>query len=129
MNLGLDTRLIVDWEFISSAESPWAELLALWARQPERRPEGLAAVAKRQRQIWESNCEHHNKNLRQTQQIRLRDWVILHDTKLDHSHSHKLPGRWNAPYEVTDVTRKDDRGTHRLAGVGRHHARQVLRQG
>jgi hypothetical protein len=47
--------------------------------------------------------------------IGLGDWVLLHDTKLEHSHSHKLSERWTGPYRVIDVTRKEDRGTYRLA--------------
>lgn len=118
VDLALETWRIVDWESIADAENPRAELLALQARQLEQRPEDLAAAAERQQQSRESNCEHHDKNRRRrpdTQEILLGDWVLLHDTKLDHSHSHTLSNRWTGPYEVVDATRKEDRGTYKLA--------------
>jgi hypothetical protein len=35
--------------------------------------------------------------------------------KLDTSHSHKLSDQWSGPYKVTNASRKEDRGTYKLA--------------
>ena len=100
------------------ATNPRAQLLALRARQLERHPEDLAQASEAQQRSWESNCAYHDRNLHrppQSHHISLGDWVLLHDTKLDDSHSHKLSERWNGPYLVVDALRKDDRGTYWLA--------------
>ena len=41
--------------------------------------------------------------------------MLLHDTRLDQSHSHKLHDRSIGPYLITDVSRKRERGTYQLA--------------
>ena len=48
-------------------------------------------------------------------ELRGGDLVFLHDTKLDTSRSHKESNRWSEPYRLADATRKEDRGTCRLA--------------
>ena len=94
--------------------------MALRARQLERRPEDIARAAEAQRKSREANREYFDKHRRQrpnteNHEIGLGDLVLLHDTRLDGSHSHKLSDRWIGPYKVTDASRKGDRGTYKLA--------------
>jgi hypothetical protein len=111
---------VITWQAIESSDNPRAELLALRARQLERRPEDLQQTAESQRRSREANRKYFDKNRRQRPEsghhiIGLGDWVLLHDTKLELSHSHKLSERWTWPYKVIDVGNKEDRGTYRLA--------------
>ena len=41
--------------------------------------------------------------------------MLLNDTKLDSSHSHKLSNRWSEPYRIAHPTKKGDRGSYKLA--------------
>jgi hypothetical protein len=108
------------WWNVAEADYPRAELIALRARQLERRPGDILRAAKAQRKSREANCEYFGKNLRrrpdnENYTIGLGDLVLLQDTKLNSSHSHKLSDRWSGPYKVTDASRKEDRGTYKLA--------------
>jgi hypothetical protein len=76
-------------------------------------------VAEAQRKSREANRKYFNKILRrrpvtENHSIGSGDLVLLYDT-LDASHTHKLSDRWSGLYKVTDTTRKDDRGTFKLA--------------
>jgi hypothetical protein len=111
---------VVEWWQVERADNPRAELLALRARQLERRPGDLLRAAEAQRKSREANREYFDKNRRRrpdniNHTIHLGDLVLLHDTKFESSHSHKLSNRWSGPYKVTDTKRKDDRGTYKLA--------------
>jgi hypothetical protein len=111
VELSLESWRVLEREKMETAEKPRAQLLALRARPLERRQEDLAEAAKALRQSQESNHEYHDKHCcgrPGTQEIDLDDWVLLHDTKLEHSHSHKLSYRWTGPYKVIDATRKND---------------------
>ena len=48
-------------------------------------------------------------------EIKDRDYVLLHDTCLDQSQSHKLHDRWNGPYCIVNISRKEELGTYQLA--------------
>ena len=48
-----DTLVLMDWRAIECSENPWAELLALRARQLELRKEDLREAVKMQKR----NCE------------------------------------------------------------------------
>ena len=97
-----------------------SELLVLRARQLERRPEDIEKAAEAQLMSREANREYFDKNRRhrpegENHELRGGDLVLLHDMKLDMSHSHKLSNRWSGPYRIADATKKEDRGTYRLA--------------
>ena len=96
-----------------------AELLALRARQLERRPEDIEKAVGAQRKSQEANREYFDKHRRhrpegENRELRDGDLVLLHDTKLDSSQSHKLSNWWSGPYRIADTTKKGDRGTYRL---------------
>ena len=106
------------------ADNPRAELLALRARQLERRPGDLLRAAEAQRRSREANREYFDKHRRrrpdtENHTISLGDLVLLHDMKVDGQHSHKLLDRWAGPYKITDISRKGDRGTFKLAEMDR----------
>ena len=87
---------VVDWLRMEKAGNKRTELLALHTRQLERRPEDIEKAAKVQRKSQEANCKYFNKNRRhrpegENHKLRGGDMALLHDTKLDTSHSHKLP--------------------------------------
>ena len=117
---GKETWGVLDWKAVERAENGRAELLALQARQLERREEDLETAAANQRKSREANkayfdAHHHRRPDQLHTTIFSGDYVLLHDTRLEPSHSHKLADRWNGPYEVTDISKKGDRGTYKLA--------------
>ena len=116
----MESWRVVEWERIAASANPRADLLALRARQLERRPEDLARAAESQRKSREANRDYFDKHRRRRPEnenhvISAGDLILLPDTRLDGSHSHKLSDRWIGPYKVTDATKKDDRGTYKLA--------------
>jgi hypothetical protein len=111
---------VVEWWKVAEANNPRAELIALRTRQLERRLGDILQGTEAQQKSREANREYLDKNLRQrpdneNHTIGLGDLVLQHDTKLDSLHSHKLSDRWSGPYKVTDASRKEDRGTYKLA--------------
>ena len=120
VDLAEETWGVLDWKAVERAENGRAELLALRARQLERREEDLETAAANQRKSREANkayfdAHHHRRPDQLHTTISSGDYVLLHDTRLEQSHSHKLADRWNGPYEVIDVSKKGDRGTYKLA--------------
>ena len=116
----MESWRVVDWLRVERAGNKRAELLALRARQLERRPEDIEKAAEAQRKSREANREYFDKHRRhrpegENHELRGGDLVLLHDTKLDTSHSHKLLNRWSGPYRIANATKKEDRGTYRLA--------------
>ena len=114
------TWAVMDWRSIETPENPTAELLAVRARQLERREEDLEEAAQIQRKSREANKDYFDSHRRRRPEkphtaIELGDHVLFHDTRLDQSHSHKLHDRWIGPYRITDVSRKKERGTYQLA--------------
>ena len=120
MDIAEDTWAVIDWAAVELSENPRAELLALRARQLERRTEDLQTAAEMLKKSRESNKAYFDDHRRRRPErphteIKEGDYVLLHDTRLDQSHSHKLRDRWNGPYLVVDASRKEDRGTYQLA--------------
>ena len=75
------------------------------------RLDDLLRVAESQWQSCEANKRYFDQRRRRRPEsenhvIGLGDMVLLHDTKLDVSHSHKLSNRWVGPYKVVDASRK-----------------------
>ena len=119
VEIAMESWCVVDWLRVESAGNKRAELLALRARQLERRPVDIKKVAEAQWKSREANrhCFHINPLHRsegENHELRSRDMVLLHDTKLDMSHSHMLSHWWSGPYRIADATKKGDRGTYRL---------------
>jgi hypothetical protein len=118
VELSHESWRVVDWQQIQRSGDPRAEFLAMRARQLERRPDDTQHTAKAQKKSRESNQEYFDKLLWQSprnHEIRNGDHVLLHDTKVEASLSHKLSDRWTGNYKVTNVIRKGNRGTCRLA--------------
>ena len=120
VEIAMESWRVVDWLRVERAGNKRAELLALRARQLERRPEDIEKAAEAQRKNREANREYFDKHRRhrpegENHELRGGDLVLLHDMKLDTSHSHKLSNRWSGPYRIADATKKGDRGTYRLA--------------
>ena len=120
MEIAMESCRVVNWLHMERAGNRRAELQALHARQLKRRPEDIEKAAEAQRKSREANREYFDKHRRhrpegENRELRDGDLVLLHDTKLDSSHSHKLSNRWSGPYRIADTTKKGDRGTYRLA--------------
>ena len=109
IELANPTWQIVDVERAQST----AELLALRARQLQRRDEDLEETALFLRRMRESHKELFDDGHR----IRLApfavdDLVSLYDTKLEKSYSYKLTFRWLGPFCIAEVNA--DKGTYVL---------------
>ena len=120
VEMAVESWQVVEWRCVARAANPRAELLVLRARQLERWPQDLERAAEAQRKSREANCEYFNKHRRRRPEnenhlISAGDLVLLHDTRLDGSHSHKLSDRWVGPFKVLDATKEDERGTYKLA--------------
>ena len=116
----IESWRMLDWLRVERAGNKRAKWLVLRSRQLERRPEDIEKAAEAQRKSREANREYFDQNRRhrpdgENHELRGGDLVLLHDTKLDTSHSHKLSNRWSGPYRIADATKKGDRGTYRLA--------------
>ena len=114
------TWAVMDWRSIETSENPTAELLAVRARQLERKEEDLEEAAQIQRESREANKAYFDSHRRHWPEIphtaiELGDHVLLHDIRFEQSHSHKLHDGWIGPYRITDVSRKRERGTYQLA--------------
>ena len=114
------TWVIMDWGSIKTSENPTAVLLAVGARKLERRVEDLEEAAQMQRKSREANKAYFDSHWwrrpgKPHTEIKIGNHVLLHDTRLNQSHSHKLHDRWIGPYCITDVSKKRERGTYQLA--------------
>ena len=90
-----------------------AELLALRARQLERREEDLVKVAESIKQSRLQNKDYFDRHMRKRNRpIVAGDLVLLYNSQLDKQWSKKLDNRWLGPYRVKEV--REDRGTYRL---------------
>ena len=114
-----ETWAVMDWRSIETSENPTAELLAVRARQLERRAEDLEEAAQIQRKSREANKAYFDSHQRRRPEkphtaIELGDQMLLHNTRLNQSHSHKLHDRWIGPFRITDISKRE-RGTYQLA--------------
>ena len=109
IELANPTWQILDWD----RAQPTAELLALRARQLQWRDEDLEETALFLRRMRESHKElfDDGHRIRVTPFAR-DDLVLLHDTKLEKSYSHKLTFRWLGPFRIAEVNA--DKGTYIL---------------
>ena len=90
------------------------ELLAVWIRQLEGRPEDIAEATRRQQEArFRNKSRFDTKHRLRSRKIEEGDWVIVYDSSLDHQHTtmRKFAKRWFGPYEVRKVF---DNGTYRL---------------
>ena len=116
----MESWRVVNWLPVERAGNKRAESRALRARQLERRPQDIEKAAEAQQTSREANPEHFNKHRchrpeGENHQLRNGDLLLLHNTKLESSHSHKLSNRLSGPYRTADAMKKGDRGTYRLA--------------
>ena len=116
----MESWRVVDWLHMERAGNKRVDLLALRTRQLERTPEDIEKAVKAQRKHREANREYFNKHRThrlegENHELCGGDLVLLHDTKLNMSHSHKLSNRWSGPYRIAESTKKGDRRTYRLA--------------
>ena len=91
----MESWCVVDWLRVERVGNKRVELLALRARQLERRPEDIEKAAEAQRKNREVNREYFDKHRRhrpkgENHKLPSGDLVLLHDRKLDTSHLHKL---------------------------------------
>jgi hypothetical protein len=87
VELSSESWRILERESVEASANPRAQLITLQACQLERRPEDLAVVAEMLEKSCKSHRQHFDKNRcrrPEAQQITLGDWVLLHNTKLDH---------------------------------------------
>ena len=110
IELDFPTWHILDWESVRST----GDLLALRARQLERRNEDLDEASLRLRRLREENKDLFDSS----HQIRLRsldigDLVLAHDTKLDNRHDLKLAFKWLGPFRIAEAI--PDKGTFMLS--------------
>ena len=107
---GCDAVLPIELDVPTWQVLPWGnvrttgELLALRARQLERRDEDLEEAALHLRRMREADKDVWDDNRRvHASPILEGDLVLLHDTKLDNMHTHKLAWRWLGPFRVMEA--------------------------
>jgi hypothetical protein len=100
VELEVPTWRTLPWEAVHTT----ADLLAMRARQIERRDADMAEAALRLRRLRERNKDLFDErhNLRQSD-LDLGKLVLLHDTKLEPDYSAKLSFRWKGPYRINEV--------------------------
>ena len=110
IELDVPTWQILPWGRVQTT----SDLLAVRARQLERRDEDLEEAELHLRRMRETSQEAWDRDRRiRSEAIREEDVVLLHDTKLDKSHSDKLSFHWVGPYRVSEA--QPDRNYYRLA--------------
>jgi len=78
---------VLPWEEIRDT----ADLLAVRARQLERRKEDLKKIRLHLQRVRESNKKYFNENYRlRTEDFSISDLILLYNTKLDKNLSNKL---------------------------------------
>ena len=109
VELANPTWQILDWDRVQST----SDLLALRARQLQRRDEDLEETALFLRRMRESRKELFDDDNRiRACPFACGDMVLLHDTKLEKSYSHKLTFRWLGPFRIAEAF--VDKGTYIL---------------
>ena len=108
--------MTIDWSEVDTRE----KLLAVRARQLQRRKEDLekaqAAVkaSREKNEKWfdEKHKRWFNKDrTMQKDQLKVGDWVLVHNTQLDKQWSKKLDNHYLGPYKIRSVS---DKGTYLL---------------
>ena len=109
VDLALPTWLVHDWRSIRSR----ADLLAMRGQQLLRRDEDIEEATHYLRRMREMGKEIFD-NSHQLRNVPLEkgDIVLVHDTKLDMSHSNKLDMRWRGPYKIREAI--ENRGSYHL---------------
>ena len=103
------TWQILDWDRVRST----SDLLALRARQLQRRDQDLEETALFLRLVRESRKELFDDDNRiRACPFACGDMVFLHNTKLEKSYSHKLTFRWLGPFRIAEAF--VDKGTYIL---------------
>ena len=122
MEIAIESWPVVIWLRVERAGNKRVELLALRARRLERRPEDIKKAAEAKQESRQANCEYFDESRRyrpegENHELQGGHMVLLHDTKLNTLHSHKLSNRWSGPNRIADAKKKGDKGTYRLAEI------------
>lgn len=100
LSLGVPTWNVLPWEEVRDT----ADLLAVHARQLERREEDLEQARLHLQRVRESNKDYFDGNHRlRAEDFNVGDLVLLHNTKLDKDMSHKLAFKWLGPFRIKDA--------------------------
>src|SRR5436190_6752153 len=93
-----------------------ADLLAMRARQIERRDEDIEEAVAHLQRMREQGKEQYDRMRAVIKELPKKgDLVLLHNSKLETSHSKKLKFRWTGPYRVKEVV--NEKGTYWLEGM------------
>jgi len=132
---GRDLILPIELEVPTWRTLPWeatrstADLLAMRARQIERRDRDMEEAALRLRRLRERNKElFDERHDTRDKQIEPGTLVLVHNTKLDTDRSAKLAFRWKGPYRVREAFPNGSYQLEELDGAafrGRIHASRV----
>ena len=100
IELEVPTWSVLPWEEVQST----ADLLAVRARQLERRDEDLEEARLHLQRVRESNKDYFDENHRlRADDFNIGDLVLLHNTKLDKDMSHKLAFKWLGPFRIKEA--------------------------
>jgi len=81
-----------------------AELLAVRARQLERREEDIEEAPENVRKSRLRNKAYFDKNRRErVQTIEIGDMVLLYNSLLEKQWSQKLKNKWLGPYKIREI--------------------------
>lgn len=108
IELSAETWATVDWNKVDTRE----KLLAVRARQLQRRQEDLVKAAAAVKASREGNKKWFDKNkIIRKDNLAVGDWVLVHNTQLEKQWSKKLDNRWFGPYRIRSIS---DKGTYLL---------------
>ena len=98
----------MDWNKVDT----WEKLLAVRARQLQRRKEDFEKAAAAVKVSRERNKKWFDKNKKlRKDKLVVGDWVLVHNMQLEKQHSKKLDNRWLGPYKIRSISNK---GTYLL---------------
>ena len=105
-----DALLLIELENITWNTANWiqrldntASLTVARARQLEQQREDVGVAIQNPKESRDANKRYLNEvaNL-PTEDLQIGDIAIVHETKIEQSHSAKLDNRWRGPYRVTE---------------------------
>ena len=116
---GQDAVLPVELDNLTWNTTHWQEiedtssLLAARARQLERRQEDIGRAVGRLRESREANKRYFDEMARlRVEELQLGNLVLMHETRIEQTHSAKLEARWRGPYRIAE--RAEKLGTYKL---------------
>ena len=116
---GQDAVLPVELDNLTWNTAHWQEiedtssLLAARARKLERRQEDIGRAVGRLRESREANKRYFDETARlRVEELQLGNLVLMHETRIEQTHSAKLDARWRGPYRIAE--RAEKLGTYKL---------------